>query len=84
MAASTRAAAAAGSSLTATEPPAADMAPKKIRVKVSSICSSRPHASPDRTERTISSTMAYVERSSCSRKRSCPRTDGPSEMTTCR
>ena len=84
MAASTRAAAAAASSLTATEPPAADMAPKKIRVKVSSISSSSPHSAPPSTERTISSTMAYVERSSCSRNRSWPSTEGPSEMTTWR
>ncbi|NHA00277.1 DUF3048 domain-containing protein [Nocardioides sp. W3-2-3] len=67
---STRIAAASGSSEVATDSPAEDIAPKKIREKVCSIGSSSSQEPAASVERTISTMLAYVERSSCSRKRS--------------
>ena len=70
IAASTRHAASSGSSAVATDSPAEDIAPKKIRAKVCSMPSSRSHSPAPMTERTMSITEPNVERSSCSRKRS--------------
>ena len=67
IATSTRSAASSGSSAVATDSPAEDIAPKKIRAKVCSIASSSSQAPAPSTERTMSSTVANVERSSCSR-----------------
>ena len=67
IAASTRSAASSGSSAVATDSPAEDIAPKKIRAKVCSIASSSSHEPAPSTERTMSRTVANVERSSCSR-----------------
>ena len=70
IAASTRSAASSGSSAVATDSPAEDIAPKKIRANVCSISSSSSHDPAPSTERTMSRTVANVERSSCSRNRS--------------
>ena len=70
IAVSTRAAAAIASSEPATASPADDIAPKKIRAKVCCMSSSRSQGPACSTARTMSSTLAKVERSSCSRKRS--------------
>ena len=70
IAASTRARGPIGSSAVATDSPAEDIAPKKIRANVCSISSSRSQVPALSTERTMSTTVANVERSSCSRNRS--------------
>ena len=70
MAASTRSLAASGSSARLTDSPAEDIAPKKIRAKVRCIGSSSSQSPVLSTEVTIESTLANVERSSCSRNRS--------------
>ena len=70
IAASTRQAAVSGSSAVATDSPAEDMAPKKIRAKVCSMSSSSSQSPAPRTARTMSRTEPNVERSSCSRNRS--------------
>ena len=70
IAVSTRAAAAMGSSAVATDSPADDIAPKKIRAKVCTMSSPISQVPALRTDRTMSTTVAYVERYSCSRKRS--------------
>ena len=67
MALCTRAAAAIGSGALETDSPADDMAPKKIRANVSSISSSISRCPALSTARTMSRTLANVERSSCSR-----------------
>lgn len=67
MAISTRSAAAIPSSAPATDSPAADMAPKKTRAKVCTMSSSSSHLPATSTERRMSTTLANVERSSCSR-----------------
>ena len=46
------------------------MVPKKIRANVCSISSSSSQVPAVSTARTISTTLAYVVRSSCSRNRS--------------
>ena len=70
IAASTRAAAAAGSSLVDTDSPAADRAPKKIRRERLHHLRVQVQPPAASTACTMSSTMANVERSSCSRNRS--------------
>ena len=67
IATSTRSAAAMPSSAPATDSPADDIAPKKIRAKVCTISSSSSQSPATSTARRMSTTLAKVDRSSCSR-----------------